>query len=450
MRSTVARQAMWLTVPFGVQQVLRLGINVALAWLLAPEIFGVMVLITTLKTGTELLSDIGIGQSVVRSPHAHDTSFIDSAWTLQLVRGVALTIIALLAAQPIATAYGNPEVGSIIALVSVMFLFTGLQSPDIFLMQRDMRLRDRGIYDVGSIIIYAAITIPLAWWWADVWALVWGLVLSGFGCLLLTYAFAPLRIPKLRWDSAFTAEIFHFGKWIFLSTALYFAAISTDKIYFSAVLPLAVVGIYGVSRTFSDLVVALAQRLGSYLVFPRVVELRARRAEVAPLFQRKRRLALIMIGAGTACGLAISDQLILLLYDQRYHAAAFMLPVLLAGAWFSVLASFNESTLLGLDRPRASAAGNGVKFVAMLAGLIMLVPVYGIFAGLLVLIGAEFVRWVVVSWALQSESMASIRDDVVLTLLVAICGVALKMALAYLGLVPDLQQWWQLGNSVHR
>jgi O-antigen/teichoic acid export membrane protein len=447
-RDPLLRRAAWLTVPFGVQQVIRLFTSIVLARLLAPEMFGIMVLINTLRTGTELLSDLGIGQSVVRSPHANDQTFLDTAFTVQLARGMLLTALALLAAWPIAHGYHNPELTNIIAVASLTFLATGLQSPDLFLMQRDIRVAHRGIFDMVTVVAQSAITMGLAWWWGSVWALVWGVVLSSFFWAAMTFAFAPFRIPRLTWHPEYWSEIFHFGKWVFLSTAIYFAAISTDKIYFSAVLPLALVGIYGVARTFSDMLTALAQRFGSFLVFPKIVEFR-QRGEVSATFQHKRRLALGAIALALALALAVSDRAVLLLYDARYHAAAFILPVLFAGAWFAVLAAFGEATLFGLDRPRASAAGNLAKFIILIVGLPLAVVHYGVFAGLLVLMLGEVGRWVALSVALRAERLTSVRDDVLITVGVFTLAVALKAGLGAIGLVPTFQQWWALGAPVH-
>ena len=54
----------WVVVPFGTQQIVRLVTQIVLARMLAPEMFGLMLLVNTLRTGAELLSDIGIGQSL--------------------------------------------------------------------------------------------------------------------------------------------------------------------------------------------------------------------------------------------------------------------------------------------------------------------------------------------------------------------------------------------------
>ena len=46
-----------------------------------------------------------------------------------------------------------------------------------------------------------------------------------------------------------------------------------------------------------------------------------------------------------------------------------MLPVLIIGSWFSILAYLNELTLLGLGKPSYNAASNGLKFAFLLIGL---------------------------------------------------------------------------------
>jgi hypothetical protein len=65
-RLGLIRAVGWVTGAFAVQQILRLGTNVVLAWLLAPELLGTMLLINVLRTGAELLTDVGIALSRTR------------------------------------------------------------------------------------------------------------------------------------------------------------------------------------------------------------------------------------------------------------------------------------------------------------------------------------------------------------------------------------------------
>ena len=448
-RDRLGGQAIWIAAPFAVQQVIRLGTNIVLARLLAPDMFGLMLLINTLRTGAELLSDIGIGQSVVKSARGEEKRFLDTAWTLQLSRGLLLAAATVAAAVPIGAIYGKPELTPILLAVSPVFLFTGLQSPGLFLIQRYMRLRARAVYDLTCTTFQCVLTIALAVVMPSVWALVWGLVAGTLFSTVMTYILGRGHWPALAWDKSAAREIIHFGKWIFLSTMVYFAATSTDNIYFVGALPLALTGVYGIARTFADLFDQLGQRAGAMLIFPKLAAMGERRMESAGRLRSRRRSVLAVAALGVAAAMAASDELILLLYDPRYHFAAFMLPLLLAGVWFRVLGSFSDAMLLGCGRPGPGAFANAAKFAILLVGLPLAVGQANLFTALLVLILAEAGRWAVLAPVLQRERLATITDDLALTALVVVSAVVFKEAASALGLALTFSEWWALGQGLH-
>lgn len=440
----LARQVSWVVAPFGFTQVLRLATNIALTRLLAPEIFGIMLLINSLRTGTELLSDIGIGQSVVRSPNGEDHDFLDVAWTLQVLRGVLLAVVALAAAYPVAQIYDRPELTPLIVAMSPVFILTGLQSPGLFLAQRRMQLGRRAIYDIANTVLNSAFAIGLSIFIPSVWALVIALVLGTAAQAAMTYVAFDRRLPRFRLDKSHAREIIGFGKWIFLSTAIYFAAMSFDRFYFVGVLSIALAGIYGVARNFSDLLGALAQRAGAFLVFPRVAAMQGNRAEAAPRLRATRRKTLALVAVATGFAVACSDAFILLAYDDRYHAAAFMIPILIVSVWFGILSSFADSMLMGCGRPAPGAMANGAKFLTLLIGLPLAIAKGSVLGALMVLILGELARWLALVPASLRERFARPLDDVQLTLLMALSAIVAKVALGALGLVPTPGEWWAM------
>ena len=86
----------WTTVSYGIVQVIRLLSNVILARLLAPPLFGLMLIVNTIRTGVELLSDVGINQNIVSHKEGASPDFVDTAWTLQMLRGLFLGAVFLL------------------------------------------------------------------------------------------------------------------------------------------------------------------------------------------------------------------------------------------------------------------------------------------------------------------------------------------------------------------
>lgn len=444
-QARLGRQLGLVALPFALQQVVRLVTNVVLAHLLAPQMFGLMLLVNTLRTGMELLSDVGIGQSVVRSPQGDDRAFLNTAWTLQLLRGVILFSGALIAAVPLGRLYDHPDITSVLLAISPVFLLTGLQSPGLFLMQRHLRLRARAVYDVCCTVFQCAFTVALAAMMPTVWALVWGLVVSTAFSTVMSYLAGDRARPRLQWDKRALGELLSFGKWILLSTVLYFAATSTDKVYFVAVLPMALAGVYAIARTFSDLFDQISQRAGAMIIFPRLAQLGPARGREADRLRAKRLQLLGALAVALGGFIAVSDQMILILYDHRYQTAAFMLPLLLIAVWFRLLGSFADSMLMGCSRPAPGAIANGVKFAALLIGLPAAMVRGNLQAALMVMIGAEALRWLILTPILERERLASVASDLALTVLLAISIALGKGVLGMAGLVPTIAQWWALG-----
>ena len=75
---------------YAITQGLRLGSNLILTRLLFPEAFGLMALVSVFLVGLAMFSDIGIGPAISHSKRGDEPGFLDTAWTLQVARGVIL------------------------------------------------------------------------------------------------------------------------------------------------------------------------------------------------------------------------------------------------------------------------------------------------------------------------------------------------------------------------
>src|SRR3546814_2807432 len=111
------------------QKTLRIVSNNILAGLLAPALLFTMLLINTLRTGGELLTDVGVGQSIVNNPRGSEPTFYNTAWTIQILRGLLLFALAIALTVPIARLYDKPELLVLLPAVAPIFILTGLTSP---------------------------------------------------------------------------------------------------------------------------------------------------------------------------------------------------------------------------------------------------------------------------------------------------------------------------------
>lgn len=443
------QQLGWVTGSYIGCQVLRLASNVMLARLLAPQLFGVMLIVNTLRTGVELLSDIGVGQSIISHPDGARPAFFNTAWTLQIIRGVILFCASLALAGPVAGLYDEAELAVVLPAISVIFLLTGLEAPARFLLQKRQDLKRYAIFDLCVNIFSLMLHVGLALYTPTVWALVGGLLLSTLVSSMGSFILLRPSMYRLQLDRSSAGQILSFGKWVFASSLIYFLSMSFDRLYFAEAIPFALLGVYGVARTFADMGALFMQRIGNILIFPRIAASArtgtALRAAIAPT--RGRALAAVVLALSGA--IAFSDQVILLLYDDRYQAAAFMLPILMVGVWFSILASMGEAIMMGVALPGHAARANLVKLVWTCAGLPLALTYAGMTGALLVIASSDMVRYASLTLSQRSQGVSFGRHDLALTTCLLFMVIAWRTLFTGVGLTPHLADWWNLGADLH-
>lgn len=448
-RLAALQQVGWVTGSYAFSQVTRLATNVVLAKLLAPQLFGIMLIINTLRTGLELLSDIGISHNIISNPRGDEPTFFNTAFTLQVIRGFALGVLALIFAGPIVKLYDRPELSVLVPLMSILFILSGLQAPSRFLMVKHGEVKAYALSDIFLGVGSFAINVGLALYTPTIWALFIGLIFTSTLQTIVTHVLMPRGVLKLQLDRECIGQITSFGKWVFLSSLIYFLAMNYDRLYFAKAVPFAVLGIYGVARTFSDAAAQLVQRIGDMIIYPKIAATQQDGTALREFLAPVRGRMLLLIAAGLGIVVAGSDRIIILLYDQRYHAAAFMLPVLLASIWFSILATLGDSVLMGTRRPAHTARANFAKFVFTCASLPIALHYDGMVAALFVISSADIVRYAFQTVSQRAQGISFIRQDAVLTLVIIVMIVVWRILFTAVGLVPSLSVWWSYGTALH-
>src|SRR5436305_178232 len=135
----VAGSTVWTVFGFGTMQVLRFAFNLFLTRLVAEHVFGVIALVNLVLQGLHMFSDLGIRQSVVQRPDGDDPDFLNTAWTLGVVRGCALGFIFCAVAWPLSHFYDEPAMLWLIPLVGLTAVLDGWQSPGPMLLSRRIR-----------------------------------------------------------------------------------------------------------------------------------------------------------------------------------------------------------------------------------------------------------------------------------------------------------------------
>lgn len=429
---------------FALRQVIRLGTNVILATIISPAVFGIMLILNTLRTGAEQITDVGLGQNIIYDRLGGRKLFYNTAWTIQIIRGFLLFGIFLLLAPLFTDTFGEGELEDLLPIFATIFIITGFVPPARFLLQKQQRLVLLTVIELIVAVLGAVAIIGFALYSptpeAIVWALLLGNLFAVFG-YLFGMRWRDLRIQLSRRTAV---RILSFGKWVFVATLLYFAANSFDRLYLGAEIPLTLLGIYSIARSLSEAGYTLALRISQFIVFPKVAEAHNRGESLHSIVVPRGR-GLLLTALFLGVGIAISDEVIYILYDERYEAAAFMLPFLLVGVWYSILSIVFESIVYGTGRPALNAWGNAAKLLWLVVALPLSLAQEGFLWALVVIAAADVPRYLILSAAHMKERLGFFRQDLLATAALIGCAVMVRWALVGIGIADSFWPKMQSG-----
>ncbi|WP_445240694.1 oligosaccharide flippase family protein [Microcoleus vaginatus] len=356
--------AAWTIASYGSSQIIRFGSNLILTRLLLPELFGLVGLAYVFITGINLFSDIGLAPSIIQNKRGEDPQFLNTAWTLQVIRSLFIFICLIIIAQPVASFYEDPRLRWLIPIIGINSVIGGFKSTATASLERKMAVKKVVIFELGIQIV--STTVMIVWAWFD--RSIWAILVAGFTAALMELVWSHFLIPgksnRFAWDKEAAKEIFSYGKWIFVSTALFFLCSQADRLILGKIFTLTMLGIYGIAFTLGDMPRQVIIAISGRVIFPSISMLAdLPREELRAKILNNRKLILIPLAVGLAIFVSFGDQLILILYRKEYEAASWMMPILALGIWHTTLHNMMGSCLLAVGKSQYPAMGNLLTFV---------------------------------------------------------------------------------------
>ncbi len=377
LRARTLRGASWTTIGFGAQQVLRLISNLVLTRLLFPEAFGLMALAQVFSQGLAMLSDIGVGPSIVQNPRGDDPDFLATAWTMQVIRGFTLALGMCLLAYPASWFYDEPVLFPLLAMLSIGTVLKGFQSIGVATATRSMQLGRLAILEFVAHCIGIIAMIVWAYFSRDVWALVGGGLIAAVFRLILGYKMLPSEGSRFHFERDAASQIFHFGKWIFLATAMTYFGGQGLRLIQGSLVSMSVLGMIAIAGSIAMPARIVIDRIVGGVLFPAFAEINRKDPEqfVARVRQTRFRVLLAIFPFFLIC-IIFGEQIIALLYDERYHQAGIYFVILSTSTAIRMMRVFFAETMFVKDDSYGHAF---VMFFS--SGLHILGVVFGYLAG---------------------------------------------------------------------
>lgn len=383
MRNKSVRASLWTIFSFGGSQILRLFSNLILTRLLLPEMFGLMAIVTVVRVGVYMCSEIGLKVNIIRHPNGEDPEILNTAWTMQVIRGALLWfLIASIAwflwyfndstfSAP-NSIYSDPRLPGLLVITGAAAFISGFESTRIWLAQRNMMLGRLTILELTTQLIGLIVMVWWAWVYENVWALVAGSLVSAFLRTLFSHYVLEGKNNYFCWNKKIVIEFLHFGKWLFLSAVITFFALNGDRVMLGGLITAEQLGFYAIAYFLATSLKDLIEKLTSNVWFPMLSQVHREEKEkiITVYYGIRRRLDLVIyLSVGLLYSLA--PLIIQILYDDRYQAAGWMLQILaitIIGSSFRL----GSTLLLSMGNPKVGTIAVALRAIA----LVIMIP-YG-------------------------------------------------------------------------
>lgn len=414
LRSRAIHSGAWIGAGFAAQKALQLGSNLILTRLLFPEAFGLMALATVFLVGLQMFSDIGLKPAIIRDPRGDEPEFLNTAWTIQIARGMLLCVIGAAIAYPISLIYGQPILFPLLAVLSTTAAINGFMSIGMATAERRLDFRTITMIQLAGQAAMIVLLVTLAYFWRSVWALAVANVIGTAVTVAIGYMLLPRHRHRLALDRESAKSLVHFGRWILFSTVATYLGGEGLKAIQGGLLSPAEFGVLAIAYTIAGIPNDLAMKLAGSIGLPALAET----YRVAPQngfavlrALRKRTLAISVILSSVV--ILLGKPIVELLYDVRYHDAGdYLIALALANAIGAVSAGYT-SAILAVGKASSYFSLIALSAVFRIAGVAIGFEIFGI-VGMLYGIGAANLAATAFGWVVSNRmGLADAKLDIV-------------------------------------
>lgn len=170
-KNTTIKNFIWRFAERCGAQLVTFIVSIVLARILAPEDYGQIALITVFTTIMQVFVDSGLGTALIQKKDADDLDF-SSVFYFNFVICLILYAVMFVVAPFIAAFYGNSSLISIIRVISLTIIISGVKGIQQSYVSRNMLFKRFFYSTLGGTIFSAFLGIALAYAGFGVWAIV--------------------------------------------------------------------------------------------------------------------------------------------------------------------------------------------------------------------------------------------------------------------------------------
>ncbi|WP_166787744.1 oligosaccharide flippase family protein [Cryobacterium luteum] len=386
-RRPLSHGVSWSFVNTLVTKIAGMIITIFVVRIVSPYDFGVFAVALVVYVIVSALCELGLSSCIAR----RDVELADAAsvvTALSMLSSFTLATAMFFASAPIAAALGAPEAQTAIQILAIPILLSSFTAVSSAILVRDYRQGRLFAATAIAFIPSNAVLIILALHGdgalAFAWSRVVGVVIAGAVVISGT---RPWYAP--RWNSVQAARVLKFGLPLAGANFLNYMLLNADAAFIAALAGPALLGIYTLAFSIASWSTSILGGTINSVAMPAFSALRRDPEQLsAALLRWSRMLALAALPV-SALTVALSAEIVEVLYGAKWSAAAPVLAILAVYGGIFVVTLLLSNLLVGIGR-------TGRVFLIQAVWLLALLPAIAAGVAVLGVLGAAIAHVVVI------------------------------------------------------
>ncbi len=287
----VVRGGFWVLGLRAVDRLVWIVRMTVLARMLSPDDFGRFGISVLALFFVESLSRTGFQEALVRQ-EGRISPYLDTAWTIQAIRGAVIALLLWLAAPAVAAFFKDPGASPLVAAVGVNAALQGFTNIGVVRFQKHLRFGQQFAYMMSGTAADITVSLIAALTLRSAWALVLGLLAGNAMRLVVSHVVAPrvhFHIERGR-----VGRLVGFGRWVWGAEMLRYVLMQGDDVLVGRMLGMSPLAFYRMAYMYGSAPATEITRVISSVAFPAYSKLQSEPRRLARAFLRTVRVNLFL------------------------------------------------------------------------------------------------------------------------------------------------------------
>ena len=374
--SRVAKAGIWAFLMRTIIRAAQIIRVIILGRLLSPTDFGLMAIAVITLGMLEVFSQTGYRHALVQQEEDIDED-VDTAWSVEILRGTAVAAIVFLGAPLIAGFFDQPDAVPILQVMASVALINGFTNMAIVRWDRELRFDRVFRFQLTQRMTEVLVAIGVALIWPSVWALVIGAVAGSVARVTASFVLEPRR-PHFHIIRTQVRKLTRFGKWIYITNVLSYLTAELDDVLVGRMLGAAPLGLYRMAFTISQSVVTEIAQTINQVMFPAFSLIQQSKDRIIAALTTSTHFTAFVAFPMSAVFIVAAEPLTQVLLGSKWLGMVTALQILAATGAVRTISSLATVMFEGAGSPHLSTRYAAIKLTVLVVTIVPLINSYGI------------------------------------------------------------------------